>query len=190
MRYFSRNRQEDHAKFQEGLQVLYCRLRSPYRFNHYFWANQLATVSDESILFYSISIKMVSFFYCFVTALLVDISSGFQSSCPHNSRCTSQKPWLNYFSGLASATTSETPHTNDSIAKGRSLPSTPPSSNEFNVDYEAYGNGYKTVFSELPFSECKASHGLIPKDLRGSYYRCGPGEKRTKQIKLIQDLVD
>lgn len=131
-------------------------------------------MSDESILFYSISIKMVSFFYCFVTALLVDISSGFQSSCPHNSRCTSQKPWLNYFSGLASATTSETPHTNDSIAKGRSLPSTPPSSNEFNVDYEAYGNGYKTVFSELPFSECKASHGLIPKDLRGSYYRCGP----------------
>ncbi|KAL3918064.1 MAG: hypothetical protein SGILL_004421, partial [Bacillariaceae sp.] len=42
------------------------------------------------------------------------------------------------------------------------------------VDYKAYANGYKTVFSELPFEECKASVGSIPKDLKGSYFRSGP----------------
>jgi all-trans-8'-apo-beta-carotenal 15,15'-oxygenase len=42
------------------------------------------------------------------------------------------------------------------------------------VDFQAYANGYKTVFSELPFAECKASFGTIPTDLKGSYFRSGP----------------
>lgn len=42
------------------------------------------------------------------------------------------------------------------------------------VDFQAYGNGYRTVFSELPFAECKASVGEIPTDLKGSYFRSGP----------------
>lgn len=42
------------------------------------------------------------------------------------------------------------------------------------VDFKAFANGYKTVFDELPFAECKASSGKIPTDLKGSYFRCGP----------------
>ncbi|KAL3916309.1 MAG: hypothetical protein SGILL_005235 [Bacillariaceae sp.] len=42
------------------------------------------------------------------------------------------------------------------------------------VDFKAYANGYKTVFSELPSEDCKASFGTIPNDLKGSYFRCGP----------------
>lgn len=41
-------------------------------------------------------------------------------------------------------------------------------------DMKAYANGYRTVFEELPFRKCKPSFGKIPKDLVGSYFRCGP----------------
>ena len=42
------------------------------------------------------------------------------------------------------------------------------------VDYKAYANGFKTVFAELPFKECKSTTGTIPADLVGTYFRCGP----------------
>eukprot|EP00531_Pseudo-nitzschia_arenysensis_P014268 CAMPEP_0116156430 /NCGR_PEP_ID=MMETSP0329-20121206/22829_1 /TAXON_ID=697910 /ORGANISM="Pseudo-nitzschia arenysensis, Strain B593" /LENGTH=644 /DNA_ID=CAMNT_0003653515 /DNA_START=124 /DNA_END=2054 /DNA_ORIENTATION=+ len=42
------------------------------------------------------------------------------------------------------------------------------------VDYQAYGNGYKTVFTETPYANCEPSVGTIPSDLRGSYFRSGP----------------
>ncbi len=42
------------------------------------------------------------------------------------------------------------------------------------VDYKAYANGYKTVFTELPFAECAPSSGSIPADLKGTYFRSGP----------------
>ena len=45
------------------------------------------------------------------------------------------------------------------------------------VDYQAYGNGYKTVFTETPYANCEPSVGTIPSDLRGSYFRSGPGKK-------------
>ena len=48
------------------------------------------------------------------------------------------------------------------------------SSSSIDVDFKAYSNGYKTVFNELPFAECKASSGKIPSDLKGTYFRCGP----------------
>lgn len=42
------------------------------------------------------------------------------------------------------------------------------------VDFQAYSKGYKTVFSELPFAECKPSFGTVPEDLKGTYFRAGP----------------
>lgn len=47
------------------------------------------------------------------------------------------------------------------------------------VDFQAYGNGYKTVFSEIPFENCEASVGSIPLDLKGSYFRAGPGKNES-----------
>ena len=47
------------------------------------------------------------------------------------------------------------------------------------VDFQAYGNGYKTVFSEIPFENCEASVGSIPLDLKGSYFRAGPGKDES-----------
>jgi carotenoid cleavage dioxygenase-like enzyme len=41
-------------------------------------------------------------------------------------------------------------------------------------DMKAYSSGYSTVFDELPCRECAPSVGSIPKDLIGSYFRCGP----------------
>jgi all-trans-8'-apo-beta-carotenal 15,15'-oxygenase len=41
-------------------------------------------------------------------------------------------------------------------------------------DMKAYSSGYSTVFGELPCKECAPSEGSIPKDLIGSYFRCGP----------------
>ena len=63
----------------------------------------------------------------------------------------------------ASAATDEsTPHVETS------------NSEDFNVDFQAYANGYKTAFQELPFRSCSPSSGTVPNDLIGSYYRCGP----------------
>ena len=41
-------------------------------------------------------------------------------------------------------------------------------------DMKAYSSGYSTVFDEVPCRECAPSEGNIPKDLIGSYFRCGP----------------
>lgn len=99
---------------------------------------------------------MAQFLYFCICALLLGCAFGFQS----NPRSPSVIP----FSRLSSTTTSDAASTTEE--------SSIPSKNE--VDFKAYGNGYKTVFSEVPFAECKASSGSIPSDLKGSYFRTGP----------------
>jgi all-trans-8'-apo-beta-carotenal 15,15'-oxygenase len=43
------------------------------------------------------------------------------------------------------------------------------------VDFKAYGNGYKTVYGEVPYKQCEPSSGTIPEDFpKGTYFRCGP----------------
>lgn len=119
---------------------------------------------------------MIAFLYYFIFVFLLNCTAGFQPYCPQNSRYVSQYLSADSSSRLSSITTSETPSTNDNSIGESSITSESASSNEIKVDYQAYGNGYKTVFSELPFAECKASSGSIPTDLKGSYFRCGPGE--------------
>jgi hypothetical protein len=104
---------------------------------------------------------MISFLYCLAFAFLLKCTVGFQSSCPRSSRHVSQYDSL---SRLSSTTTSDETQSSSSSS----------SSNEDKVDFQAYGNGYKTVFEEVPAAECKASSGSIPSDLKGSYFRCGP----------------
>ena len=41
-------------------------------------------------------------------------------------------------------------------------------------DMEAYASAYTTVFQELPYQECVPTLGVVPSDLLGSYFRCGP----------------
>eukprot|EP00804_Cyclotella_cryptica_P023620 CCRYP_011949-RC/>CCRYP_011949-RC protein AED:0.03 eAED:0.03 QI:295/0.5/0.66/1/0.5/0.66/3/218/662 len=41
-------------------------------------------------------------------------------------------------------------------------------------DMQAYANGYKTVFNEISCKLCTPVQGELPKDLVGTYYRCGP----------------
>uniref|UniRef100_A0A7S1VX12 Carotenoid oxygenase n=2 Tax=Grammatophora oceanica TaxID=210454 RepID=A0A7S1VX12_9STRA len=55
-------------------------------------------------------------------------------------------------------------------------PTSPSSSSTGTVapDMEAYAAGYKTVFEELSFKECKPTVGKLPQDLSGTYFRCGP----------------
>jgi all-trans-8'-apo-beta-carotenal 15,15'-oxygenase len=42
-------------------------------------------------------------------------------------------------------------------------------------DMMAYSKGYQTVFHEIPFHVCHPpSYGIIPNDMKGTYYRVGP----------------
>ena len=41
-------------------------------------------------------------------------------------------------------------------------------------DMEAYASAYTTVFQELPYKECVPIMGVVPPDLMGNYFRCGP----------------
>eukprot|EP00529_Nitzschia_sp_RCC80_P014717 CAMPEP_0113457250 /NCGR_PEP_ID=MMETSP0014_2-20120614/9311_1 /TAXON_ID=2857 /ORGANISM="Nitzschia sp." /LENGTH=728 /DNA_ID=CAMNT_0000348739 /DNA_START=118 /DNA_END=2304 /DNA_ORIENTATION=- /assembly_acc=CAM_ASM_000159 len=68
----------------------------------------------------------------------------------------------------ASASGAATPNSNDSNDDEQ------PTSSSRSVDYEAFANGYKTVFEELPYHECVPTQGEVPTDLKGSYFRCGP----------------
>ena len=61
-----------------------------------------------------------------------------------------------------------------SVATNDSVSTTAETTSGNGVDYKAYGNGYKTVFSELPYGSCEPSVGSIPSDLKGSYFRAGP----------------
>lgn len=57
------------------------------------------------------------------------------------------------------------------------------------VDYTAYGNGYKTVFTEIPYANCEPSVGTIPSDLRGSYFRSGPGKKKEDHTAIYLWII-
>ncbi len=61
-----------------------------------------------------------------------------------------------------------------SVATNDSISTTAETISGNGVDYKAYGNGYKTVFTELPYGSCEPSVGSIPSDLKGSYFRAGP----------------
>ena len=61
------------------------------------------------------------------------------------------------------------------------------------VDFKAYGKGYGTVFSEIPYSDCEPSYGKIPTDLKGSYFRSGPGKgiwDQRRSILIIRGILD
>ena len=102
-------------------------------------------------------VARVSVYYCLLLALSLEGAYGFQTS-PRSISVASR-------SRLSVAT-------NDGAVSTDSQ-STPKSAG---VDFQAYGNGYKTVFSEIPFENCEASVGSIPLDLKGSYFRAGPGK--------------
>ena len=89
--------------------------------------------------------------------------NGFQSSrsARHGSVAFSAKLFV---------TTTSNSVSTDNDSTDKSIPL------KIDVDFKAYGNGYKTVFSEIPYADCKASFGSIPSDLKGSYFRAGPGE--------------
>jgi len=117
---------------------------------------------------------MITFLYYCTFVFLLNCTAGFQPYCPQSSRYVSQYLSMDFSSNLSSITTSEISSTNDKSIDESLITSKLASLNEIKVDYQAYGNGYKTVFSELPFAECKASSGSVPTDLKGSYFRCGP----------------
>jgi len=99
--------------------------------------------------------------FCYVTfALLLGSAVGFQS----NPRSSVAAP----FSRLNMATTASDASSTSSDSIGEEKPS------KFQPDFKAYGNGYKTVFTEIPYADCKASYGTIPSDLKGTYFRTGP----------------
>lgn len=112
---------------------------------------------------------------------------GFQSSHSPSFRYSTQKTCSRLFSAPTKPGTSTTSSEDTNESSNSSLDAAPQMSNEVyttppakrstvlpEVNFKAFANGYKTVFSELPFAECKASVGTIPTDLKGSYFRCGP----------------
>eukprot|EP00535_Pseudo-nitzschia_heimii_P003269 CAMPEP_0197178132 /NCGR_PEP_ID=MMETSP1423-20130617/3504_1 /TAXON_ID=476441 /ORGANISM="Pseudo-nitzschia heimii, Strain UNC1101" /LENGTH=652 /DNA_ID=CAMNT_0042627807 /DNA_START=219 /DNA_END=2177 /DNA_ORIENTATION=+ len=88
-------------------------------------------------------------------------SNGFQStrSSRHGAVASSSKLFV---------TTASNSVSTDNGSTDESIPS------KIDVDFKAYANGYKTVFSEIPYADCKPSFGSIPPDLKGSYFRAGP----------------
>ena len=111
--------------------------------------------------------------FCLLVTRRFEGTIGFQSK-PRSCSVIS-------ISRLSVTTTSNSVSTNsDSTDESSASPLRSPV-NE--VDFKAYGNGYRTVFSEMPFADCEALSGSIPSDLRGSYFRAGPGKKQ-----MIEDI--
>ena len=118
--------------------------------------------------------------YCYVTfALLLGSAVGFQS----NPRLSVAAPFSRLNMATTASDASSTSSGSDNI--GEEKPS------KFEPDFKAYGNGYKTVFTEIPYADCKASSGTIPSDLKGTYFRTGPGTKQntTCCIEIIHSPV-
>lgn len=100
---------------------------------------------------------------------LLIVTVSFEGTNGFQSNSGARHSPVPFFSKLLVTTTSNSIST-DSDSTDESIPS------KIDVDFEAYGNGYKTVFSEVPYADCKPSFGSIPSDLKGSYFRAGPGE--------------
>lgn len=107
---------------------------------------------------------MSQFLYCLVATLHFEGTNGFQSNPRSTSSVISR-------SRLSVTTTSNSVSTNSDSTDESPIAS---KSSKSEVDYKAYGNGYKTAFAEIPFADCEASSGSIPSDLKGSYFRTGP----------------
>mmetsp|Transcript_9373 Transcript_9373/g.19668 ORF Transcript_9373/g.19668 Transcript_9373/m.19668 type:complete len:655 (-) Transcript_9373:82-2046(-) len=107
--------------------------------------------------------KMPQFLFCVFFTLGLESTLGFQSN---------PRPQSVFVQSRLSVTTTS----NAVSASGESTEesSAPSESKKIEVDFKAYGNGYKTVFSEIPYADCKPSMGSIPSDLKGSYFRTGP----------------
>lgn len=103
---------------------------------------------------------MSQFLLCLVVTLLLEGTNGFQS----NPRSTSSV----ISCARLSVTTTSNSVTDESSSSSKS--------SKPEVDYKAYGNGYRTVFAEIPYADCEPSSGSIPSDLKGSYFRNGPGK--------------
>jgi len=102
--------------------------------------------------------------FCLLVTLRFEGTIGFQSK-PRPCAVIS-------FSRLSVTTTSNSVSTNSDSTDESSSSLLRSPANE--VDFKSYGNGYRTVFSEMPFADCEALSGSIPSDLRGSYFRAGP----------------
>ena len=122
--------------------------------------------------------------HCYVFTFFLGCAFGLQS-LPHTQRFAS----LVSFSRLSSTSTSSerAPATSSGSIEESNSSQQPPKDKK--VDFRSYGNGYKTVFSELPFAECNASSGSIPIDLKGSYFRCGPGTKKRYYHRLMHSSI-
>ena len=114
--------------------------------------------------------KMPRFLFCVVFTLGLESTLGFQSN---------PRPQSVFVQSRLSVTTTS----NAVSASGESTEesSAPSESKKNEVDFKAYGNGYKTVFSEIPYADCKPSMGSIPSDLKGSYFRTGPGKQENRE---------
>jgi len=108
--------------------------------------------------------RLSHFLYCLAVTLHFEDINGFQSNPRSSSSVIS-------LSRLSVTTTSNSVSINSDNTDESSSPS---KSSKNEVDFKAYGNGYKTVFAEIPYADCEASSGSIPFDLKGSYFRAGP----------------
>ena len=109
-------------------------------------------------------------FLCLFSLLHFDGTDGFQSN-------SWPRPAMS-LSRLSVTTTSNAVSASGESTEESSAPS---ESKKNEVDFKAYGNGYKTVFSEIPYADCKPSMGSIPSDLKGSYFRTGPGKQENRE---------
>jgi hypothetical protein len=111
--------------------------------------------------------RLYHFLYLLVVTLRYESGNGFQSNLRSSSRISLPK--------LLVSTTANSVSTNSDSTDESSSTSKP---SKIDVDFKAYGNGYKTVFTEIPYADCEPSYGSIPTDLKGSYFRTGPGKRR------------
>ena len=111
--------------------------------------------------------RLSQILYFLFLSLHFEVANGFQSK-------VGSHPAIS-LSRLSVATTPNAMSTdNDSTDESSSSSSPSPKPTWTEVDFKAYGNGYKTVFSEIPYADCQPSSGSIPTDLKGSYFRTGP----------------
>mmetsp|Transcript_52920 Transcript_52920/g.128348 ORF Transcript_52920/g.128348 Transcript_52920/m.128348 type:complete len:736 (-) Transcript_52920:51-2258(-) len=119
-----------------------------------------AASSATSIIYGSPSLSLV------LRQSTKSTASSSSSSSSSSSESTASSP--------SASANAATPNNSNDDDQPKTSSSTTTSSSSRSVDYQAFANGYKTVFDELPFHECVPTQGEVPTDLKGSYYRCGP----------------
>lgn len=110
--------------------------------------------------------RLPQILYFLFLSLRFECTNGFQSNIGSHPAIS--------LSRLSVATTPNSMSTDNDSTDESSSSSSAPKPTWTEVDFKAYGNGYKTVFSEIPYAESQPSSGSIPTDLKGSYFRTGP----------------